>query len=357
MLIREVSLNEKDTYNNYVQHIVQSWAWGETKEKMGKETHRYGVFSDFGEISGAYQVSLHPLPAPLASWHIGYLPKGPMPNKEMIDALIQFGEKKNIIFFKLEPFVGADLSQPDQMAQLEQTKQYLATLHPQLIPSSSLFTPYNFVIDLTKSDEEIRANMHPKTRYNINIAQKKGVTVKVHTDEQAFETFLNRYFETCKRNGFFGHDKNYHRTVWETLRQYDMARVLIGYYNDIPLTTWMLFNFHNTLYYPYGGSTIEHREVMASNLVAYEAINLGRQLGCTSFDMWGALGPDADASDPFYGFHRFKSGYGPQHLAYAGTYDVVVDQANYQRFLKLEKYRKKALDLYASFRQKFTFLT
>lgn len=357
MLIRELSLNEKDTYNNLVHHIVQSWAWGQTKEVLGKETHRYGIFNDYGEIKDAYQVSIHPLPSPLSSWNIGYLPKGPLPNKEMIEALIQFGQKKNIIFFKVEPFVGADLSQPDQVEQLKQTKSYLSTLHPQMISSSSLFTPYNFVLDLTKSDEEIKANMHPKTRYNINIAQKKGVTVKVHTDDQAFETFITRYFETCNRNGFYGHDKHYHQVVWQTLRQYDMARILIGYYNDIPLTTWMLFNFHDTLYYPYGGSTIKHREVMASNLVAYEAINLGRQLGCTTFDLWGALGPNADSSDSFYGFHRFKSGYGPQHIEYAGSYDIIVNNAHYQLFLKLEKYRKKALTLFASMRQKFPFLS
>jgi lipid II:glycine glycyltransferase (peptidoglycan interpeptide bridge formation enzyme) len=78
----------------------------------------------------------------------------------------------------------------------------------------------------------------------------------------------------------------------------------------------MLLNFKDTLYYPYGGSSKIHPEVMANNLICWEAIKLGKKLGLKKFDMWGALGPNPSPSDPWYGFHRFKAGYGGKHIEF-----------------------------------------
>ncbi|MBI3341536.1 peptidoglycan bridge formation glycyltransferase FemA/FemB family protein, partial [Candidatus Curtissbacteria bacterium] len=96
-----------------------------------------------------------------------------------------------------------------------------------------------------------------------------------------------------------------------------------------PLVAWMLFNFGDTLYYPYGGSSDLHRDVMASNLIAWEAIKLGQKLKLKAFDMWGALGPNADPKDAWFGFHRFKSGYGPRNVEYIGSFDLVVNKPLY----------------------------
>ena len=179
--------------------------------------------------------------------------------------------------------------------------------------------------------------MHPKTRYNIKVAQKHGVKVEERTDDEAFELYLKLYFETTKRQGYHGHNENYHRKVWETLRNADMARFLIATYNEEPLTAWMLLNFQDTLYYPYGGSSKSHPEVMANNLVAWEAIKLGKNLGLKKFDMWGALGPDADPKDPWYGFHKFKQGYGGKLVEYIGTYDLVLNWPIYWMFTAIDK--------------------
>ena len=99
----------------------------------------------------------------------------------------------------------------------------------------------------------------------------------------------------------------------------------------------MLLNFGDTLYYPYGGSSKSHPEVMANNLVAWEAIKLGKKLGLKNFDMWGALGPNASPKDPWYGFHRFKNGYGGKLVEYIGTYDLVFDWPIYIMFTIIDK--------------------
>ena len=209
-----------------------------------------------------------------------------------------------------------------------------------LVPSKkSLFTKYNFLIDLTKTEDQLLAAMHPKTRYNINIAQKKGVTVYDSTSDEDFEIYLKLYFETTKRQKYFGHTSTYHKLVWQTLMQAKMARLLIAKYQGKPLVAWMLLNFGQTIYYPYGGSSKEHKEVMASNLIAWEAIRLGKKNGFKIFDMWGALAPDARESDPWYGFHRFKAGYGPIHVEYVGTYDLILKPSLYNTLNIADKMR------------------
>lgn len=326
-------LNDKDRpqYNKLVSHIIQSWEWGEFRKKAGLDLVRLGHFEG-NKMVMAYQLTFHSVP--FLKQTIGYLPKGPLPDTKMVKALSDLGRQKNAAFIKIEPLQQAS----------GQANHKLLSLG--LIPSKkSLFTKYNFLIDLTKSEEQILAAMHPKTRYNIGVAQKKGVEVYESTKQEDFEIYLKLYFETTKRQKYFGHTPTYHRRLWETLIPAKMARVLIARYqapgtrDQIPLVAWMLFNFRDTLYYPYGGSSTEHKEVMASNLVAWEAIRLGKKMGLKVFDMWGALGPDAKESDPWYGFHRFKAGYGPAHVEYVGTYDLVLKPSLYKMLNVADKLR------------------
>ena len=310
MIVREVLEKEKSSYNELVSHIIQSWEWGEFRKKTGLELLRLGHFEGSRMVS-CYQLTFHTVP--FFKQTIGYLPKGPLPNQAMIKALETEGAKRNAVFIKIEPNV----------LKIENGKLKMENLG--LVPSKKpLFTKYNFLLDLTKSEDQLLAAMHPKTRYNIGVAQKKGVEVYESTKPEDFEIYLRLYFETTKRQKYFGHTPHYHRLLWETLTSAKMARVLVAKYQGKPLVTWMLLNFGDTLYYPYGGSSTEHKEVMASNLVAWEAIRLGKKMGMRVFDMWGALGPDANARDPWYGFHRFKAGYGPTHVEYIGTYDLVL---------------------------------
>ena len=337
MIVREVLEKEKATYNKTVSHVIQSWEWGEFRKKMGLDLVRLGHFEDDKQslrsspaspdaglrMISAYQLTFHPVP--IVYYTIGYLPKCPMPDKVMIKALIDIGQKKNAAYIKIEPnvIISNQPASPAKRGERLASSVQLEKLG--LIKAKkSLFTKYNFLIDLTKSEEQLLTAMHPKTRYNIGVAQKRGVEVYESVKESDFEIYLKLYFETTKRQKYFGHTQEYHRLIWQTLMPAKMARLLIAKYQEKPIVAWLLFNFGNTLYYPYGGSSSEFKEVMASNLVAWEAIRLGKKMRLSIFDMWGALSPDARESDPWYGFHRFKAGYGPVHVEYLGTYDLVL---------------------------------
>ena len=327
MIVREVQDSEKDTYNKLVGHIIQSWEWGEFRKKIGLDLARVGHYEN-NKLLFAYQMTFHGVP--FLKQSIGYFPKGPMPDKKMVDALADLGVEKNAAYIKIEPnvLISKDEELSNRVVELG------------LIQSEkALFTKYNFLLDLTKSEDQLLSAMHPKTRYNISLAAKKGVEVYESNKAEDFEIYLKLYFDTTKRQAYFGHTPRYHRLAWETLMPAGMARVLIGKYQGKPLVAWMLFNFGDTLYYPYGGSSTENKDVMASNLVAWEAIKLGRKMGLSVFDMWGALGPDATEADPRYGFHRFKMGYGPVLVEYIGTYDLILKPAFYNILNVADKLR------------------
>lgn len=330
MLVREFEDGEKNLYNSAVAHVIQSWEWGEFRKKTGLDLVRMGHFEG-NKLLTAYQLTYHAVP--LFKQKIGYLPKGPMPFGEMVDALRENGKKYNAAFIKLEPVVIIDNRQStiDYRQKLKQLG---------LTPSNkTLFTKYNFLIDLSKSEQQLLSAMHPKTRYNIGLAQRYGVEVYESVNNVDFEIYLKLYFETTKRQKYFGHTPQYHKLIWETLMPVGMARVLIARYKSKPLVAWMLFNFKDTLYYPYGGSSTEYKEVMASNLIAWEAIRLGKKMKLKVFDMWGALAPNVSQSDPWYGFHRFKAGYGPAHIEYIGTYDLILRNALYKTLNAADKLR------------------
>jgi lipid II:glycine glycyltransferase (peptidoglycan interpeptide bridge formation enzyme) len=313
----------RQEYDTKVTHVIQSWLWGEFRKSLGIPLVRYGIFKD-NKLERAFQLSFHEVP--IVKRFVGYLPKGPFPDSEMAQALTKISKEQNCIFIKTEPDV--EITDKQRLDH-----RFRKAIKP-------LFTKYNFVLDLSPSEEDLLKSFHQKTRYNIKVAVKKGVRVEVLDNDEGLKTYLKLYFETTKRQGYFGHNENYHSKVYETFSKTGQVKFVIASYNNIQLTAWMLLIFKDKLYYPYGGSSHLHRDVMSSNLVAWEAIKLGKSLGLREFDMWGALGPLADPKDSWYGFHRFKQGYGGRLAEYLGSFDLVENEALYYAFNSVDKFTK-----------------
>ena len=145
--------------------------------------------------------------------------------------------------------------------------------------------------------------------------------------------------------------------MWETLAPSGIAHLLTASFrpqNDtqksIILVAWIVFLFNGVIYYPYGASSTLYRNVMASNLMMWEAIKFGKKHGAKIFDMWGALGPDPDPKDPWYGFHKFKQGYGATHVEFVGSYDLVIKPFLYRIYNLIHKCREIFLKVRSHFR-------
>jgi lipid II:glycine glycyltransferase (peptidoglycan interpeptide bridge formation enzyme) len=338
MLIRSVRDEERAQYDTVVQHPLQSWGWGEFRKQTGVAVERLGFYEE-GKLVNGLQVSFHPLP--VIGKTAGYVPKGFMPDEDQLAALKKLGQQHNALFIKLEP----NVSRPAAAADTDhETVRKFLTDH-NCRPGRPLFTRHTFELDLAADEETLFANLSSKTRYNVRLAQKKGVTIFENTTQEGLDVYLNILKETTARQGFYAHGPEYFQKMWDVLGNTGMMRILNAVYENKVLVSWIVFVFNGVMYYPYGASIREHRDVMASNLMMWEVIRLGKKEGCAKLDMWGSLGPEPNTKDPWYGFHRFKEGYGGTLMEFVGTYDYVLDPMMYQLFQAADSLRWKILRL------------
>jgi lipid II:glycine glycyltransferase (peptidoglycan interpeptide bridge formation enzyme) len=195
------------------------------------------------------------------------------------------------------------------------------------------------LIDLKPSEEELLARMKQKTRYNIRLAEKKGVALRVGKLED-LPMLYKMYAETSLRDGFVIRDQEYYKTVWKTFManiqspvsnlqppdsqitnyQLPFAEPLIAEVNHEPVAAIFVFYFAGRAYYVYGMSSNIHREKMPAYLLQWEAMKRAKARGCNVYDLWGA--PDVfDKSDSMWGVYRFKEGFGGKVIRTLGAWD------------------------------------
>ena len=274
-------------------HPLQTTEWAEFRKEWGNEIieTKYGILTS------------HKIP--LTPYKIGIFEKGPNTTSVMLQDLKKIGKDNNLIFIKLEP---------DQVTNDQVTKLLVKA---GAVLGRRLFTPTTFWIDLSRPEDEILKSFSSKTRYNIRLAQKHGVEVKIDNSDKAFEKYLELTTETNKRQGFYSHTPRYHRLMWKNLKG-KIANLLIATYKNEIISTWILFSHDGFLYYPYGASTDKHKEVMANNLMMWEAIKFGKSKGLKTFDLWGR--------EEGKGFTKFKEGYNPKVVEFIGSWDLIINK-------------------------------
>jgi lipid II:glycine glycyltransferase (peptidoglycan interpeptide bridge formation enzyme) len=277
-------------FNKKATHPLQSWEWGEFRKAWGNKVVR---LHDFQIIFSK---------VPFTPFKIGTVIRGPKITKKDIEEVKEIAKIENAIFVKFEPNI------------LYNEKLEKEIKNFGLRKGRRLFTPTSFWIDSTKSEEDLLKSFHPKTRYNIRLAERQGVEVSEDNSDGAFENYLKLTKETSKRQGFYAHTEKYHRLMWKFLRLSGIAHLLTAKYKGEIITTWILFAFKDFLYYPYGASTDKYKNVMANNLMMWEAIKLGKKLNLKTFDLWGR--------EEGKGFTKFKEGYNPKVVTFIGTWDL-----------------------------------
>src|SRR6185312_3928065 len=133
---QDITEKEHLQFNLLATHPLQSFEWGEFREKSGIKVIRKGFF-ERDKLTQAFQLTIHPIPR--TSWTIGYLPKGSLPTKELLGQLYKIGKKEKCIFIQLEP----------NIIDSENTKHIIQSLN--LCPAAHpLFTKHTLQLDLTK---------------------------------------------------------------------------------------------------------------------------------------------------------------------------------------------------------------
>ncbi len=192
------------------------------------------------------------------------------------------------------------------------------------------------ILDLTQSETELLTAMHQKTRYNIRLAAKKGVLIKV--DNTRIDDFLRLMSQTTERDNFFAHDADYYRAM----AQFDpnFIKLILAEYQGQVIAAGLFCFCQPTVIYMHGASSNEFRNIMAPYLLQWAAIKQAQELGYKYYDFYGI-----DAQK-WPGVTRFKEGFGGTEINYAGTFDLVLQPGWYFIYKLLRWLRrgfKKAL--------------
>lgn len=309
--------SESDTWDKLISHPMQSWAWGDFRSQR-QDISRLGVYKD-GVMINAFLIVWTKIRS--SPFCVGYIPMGNIPSAEDIRQIKLIGKRKGAIVVRIEPDF------------LSKKKATALKAEPQ---GRALFKPKTFVIDLSLSEEELLAKMHPKGRYNIKVAAKHGVICQEDNSSASLERYLELMFlGTAKRQGIYMHGPDYHRQMWNALRNKNIATLWTAKYGNKIVAADIIFRFKDRIYYAYGASALEHREAMASSGLLWEIIKWGKTSGATKFDLWGA--------ERGKGFSKFKEHFGGNLISLPGSYDLVVRPILYPFFRFLEEARWKII--------------
>lgn len=196
------------------------------------------------------------------------------------------------------------------------------------LPVNTLF------LDLTPDPESILDQMKPKTRYNIRLGLKRGVTVTSYGPEK-LDIWYELYKQTAIRNNFFLHDKKYFTAVLTSKLKGNYSapelHFLIAELDYMPLAAMFMVISKNRATYLYGASSTEYKKYMASYVLQWNAINLAKSRGCTEYDFFG-LAPAPDPTHHLYGLYRYKTGFGGRLHHSLGCWDYPLDEVKYKYF-------------------------
>ena len=326
---REIGAAERERFNAFIRssprgHILQSYEWGEVKAATGWEPLRLVVEREKpgGEIVAAVSVLKRRLPG--LPYSIFYAPRGPAAELEkeeefsfLLRALRETARKHRAIFLKIDP---------DLPAEDEKARCCLESFGFRPAKAESGFEGvqprFVFRLDISPSEEELLANMAGKTRYNLRIAQRRGVTVRQAKNRGELAVFYRILVETAQRDRFLIRNYSYFETLWDCLVERGLAALFLAEYEGEVIAGTLAFIFGDKAWYIYGASSNRHRNVMPNYLLQWEMICWAKRAGCRLYDFRGVPGR-VDEQHPLYGLYRFKKGFGGVYTEFIGEHDLV----------------------------------
>jgi peptidoglycan pentaglycine glycine transferase (the first glycine) len=327
-------------------HLLQTWEWAEVKQKYGW-TPRTVVWKDERGLINACALVLEKrvnIGGFSAGFSILYAPRGPVLDwtnqplrEEVVVDLMNLAKKHRAIFIKIDPeiLVGTGIPGTENATNSVDGQTIVEELAAKgwVFSQDQIQFRNTALLDLTGSEEGWLDRMHQKTRYNLRLAQKKGVSIRKGgaTD---LPLLYRMYAETSLRDGFVIRDPQYYQTLWQTFMDSGMAEPLIAEVDDQPVAGLILFHYGRRAWYLYGMSRDIHREKMPNYLLQWEAMKTARDRGCTTYDLWGA--PDTfNEKDSMYGVFRFKDGLGAKVIRSAGAWDFTSRPLFYRLYTEI----------------------
>jgi len=320
-----VSLSE---WNLYLEehpngHILQSGEWGELKAAFGWQAIRV-VNGNAG-----VQILLRSLPL---GFTLAYLPKPiSLGNFQLLGEVDALCRARSSIMLKVEP----DIWELDSGVNSMNAGSYLIGFQTSPHAIQPLRT---ILVNLRGTEEDILSRMKQKCRYNIRLAEKKGVIVRAWNDIVGFHNLMKM---TGGRDGFGVHSIEYYKRAYELFHPSGKVEMLVAEFEGKPIAALMVFSRGKRAWYLYGASSDEERNRMPAYLLQWEAMRWAKSRGAEEYDLWGI--PDEEAatletqfesrSDGLWGVYRFKRGFGGEVRRAVPAMDKVYNRWLYRLYL------------------------
>ena len=320
-----ISDSERENWDRFVAScpgapVLQSYEWGEIKRGSGWEPIRIAFGEEgggFGPSKIAGAVSILKRKVPGAPFSLFYAPRGPVVQEgdlqtlqAIFDELPVWAKAHGALALKIDPFI------------LEDDRPRIAVLQRNgfLHQSKQVQPRSTMIIDLIPNEDDLMAGFESKTRYNIRLAEKKGVTVREDSTEEGVKIFYRLSQETSRRDEFLIHPLSYYQRVRRELVDRGMAALFHATHEGKPIASVFVFKFGSWCWYMYGASSNAYRNVMPNHALHWHIIRWAKAQGLTHYDLWG-IPSDPREGHPLYGVYRFKKGFNGKLVKLAGVYD------------------------------------
>lgn len=308
-------INNIEEWNGFVKQnhgsFLQSYEWGQFQKKYGREVQYLGVCENQKIMAGTLLIKY---PLPLSKFYF-FSPYGPVVHQPLLFSEIKKqAAKEKVIFWRYEH-------------QILTGSKEVKDVHPK----------YTWMLNLqNKTSEQLLKEMKPKTRYNIRLAEKKGVEVRTSTDLADINIFYGLIQQTADRQKIGIFPKKYYQTMLSNLASNGFLKIYLAEYQGQVLAANLMVFFNKTVTYLHGGTSYEHHEVMAPQLLQWQAIQDAVHGGYHEYDFFGIAEND-NPQHPWAGITRFKKGFGGQSKKYSGTYEISLNKIWYNIYYIVKK--------------------
>ncbi|HAV11219.1 MAG TPA: hypothetical protein DCX32_01615 [Candidatus Moranbacteria bacterium] len=333
----------------YKEAFLQSEQWRAFQESEGKKTHHFEEISKAKDKDVVFKfwanIIEHMLPV------VGkyfYIPRGPVirgrkevnltrvdDTKKALAYLVWLAKDNGAGWVRFDPRSDKDLNLiKEAILKMSKEKKVPLKKAPHDMQPKEIF-----VVDISKSEQELLSEMKSKTRYNIRLAEKKGVVIScpqsVIDRERYLEEFLKLNRETAERDGIVTHPDEHYRKMAEIFPE-DIFRIYVAEYQGKIIAANLVVFFEDTAIYLHGASSNENRDVMAPYLLQWKQMSDAKEKGCKYYDFGGIKTGEAGS---WQGITRFKTGFSPrtEPLVFPGSYDIVVNCWKYNLYRGLQK--------------------
>ncbi|MFZ5597173.1 MAG: lipid II:glycine glycyltransferase FemX [Bacillota bacterium] len=311
--------------NHPKRHFMQTIEWSRVKEEWSS---LYFIIRDGGVVKGAGSVLLRKLP--VVGKNFMYCPRGPVLDYRdtevlgfFVEKMREISKKYNALMLKIDPDI--EISEKEVVDNLWGAG---FVQKPQTLNFEGIQPRFVSRLDITGSLDDIMAGFHHKTRYNIRLAERKGVTVRVG-DRPDLVRFQEIMEETGLRDRFVVRSLDYFEKMYDALVPPGYMKLYLAEHQGEILSGAINVTFGNASWYVYGASSNTHRNLMPNYLLQWEMIKRAKEVGCTLYDFRGISG-DLDPSNHLYGLYRFKKGFNGVYTEFIGEFDLVLNRFMYK---------------------------